>query len=108
MPCREDYDNVAFLFVSDDMAWARRHLGDEEDVFFVSDGDKSDPASVGADLAVMALANATVVSRGTFSRFGRVLNGEEAEEEKSVRCCCTSGRQHVHVVQYRMKFMGNS
>ncbi len=72
---REEFDHPAFLYVSDDMEWGRRHLhGEQGDLFFVGSDDSSD-FGVGADLAVLALSNATVISRGTFSMFAAVLQG---------------------------------
>ena len=37
---RESYDNVAFLYVSDDMAWGRKNIKDKEnDLYFVGQDD---------------------------------------------------------------------
>ena len=37
---QESYDNVAFLYVSDDMAWGRKNIKDKEnDLYFVGQDD---------------------------------------------------------------------
>jgi len=43
---REEFDNPAFPFVSDDMEWARQKIKDKKgDLFFVGPGDTDDPLS---------------------------------------------------------------
>ena len=74
---REDSDNPAFLFVSDDMDWGRKHLGEVDDLFFVGSGVGDDDFHVAADLAIMAAANKTIITRGTYSMFGSILSGGE-------------------------------
>ncbi len=75
---REEYDNCAFLYVSDDMPWGRKNLkSDKGDLFFVSDGDSDSDESVGFDLAVLTSSNHTIISRGTFSMWGAMLSGGE-------------------------------
>eukprot|EP00095_Tigriopus_kingsejongensis_P010494 maker-scaffold436_size171858-snap-gene-0.29 protein:Tk10494 transcript:maker-scaffold436_size171858-snap-gene-0.29-mRNA-1 annotation:"galactoside 2-alpha-l-fucosyltransferase 2" len=75
---REEYDNVAFLLVSDDMEWSRENIEDKEgDLFFVSSGDGDDPDSIGFDLAILRFSNHTIITRGTYSMWGAMLcNGE--------------------------------
>ena len=38
-----EYDNVVFVYVSDDMEWGRKKLGKTKNIFFVGcgDGDKT-------------------------------------------------------------------
>jgi galactoside 2-L-fucosyltransferase 1/2 len=75
---RDEYESVAFLYVSDDMDWSRKHIKDEHgDLFFVSQGKNDDPDSIGFDLAIMAHSNHTVISRGTYSMWGSLLCGGE-------------------------------
>ncbi len=60
------------------MDWAREKLVDDRgDLFLVGGGDPDSDVDVGADLAVMASANATILTRGTFSMWGAVLCGGE-------------------------------
>ena len=73
---REDVDNPTFLFISDDMAWARKNIENEHgDLFFVGTGKGKDDFSIRADLAVMALSNSTIITRGTYSMWGSILCG---------------------------------
>jgi len=82
---REDFNKPAFLFVSDDMQWDKQKIKDKHgDLFFVGSGDTGDPMSYGADLAVMALSNATIITRGTFSMFGHILSGGPYHTEYSM------------------------
>lgn len=60
---RQNYKNVAFLFVSDDMDWGRRNLGGHKDLFFVGDGDPDDDDAIAFDFAVIAKSNHTIMSR---------------------------------------------
>ena len=78
---REDYDNVVFMYVSDDMEWGMKKLGNEENIFFVGSGDGEDELSIGVDLAIMANCNHTIVSRGTYSLWGSYLAGGERKTE---------------------------
>jgi hypothetical protein len=75
---REDYDHPVFLYVSDDMEWGRENLAnDHGDLFFVGNGIGDVDLDVGTDLAVLAAANASILTRGTFSMWGAVLCGGE-------------------------------
>ncbi len=79
----DDGDPVAFLYVSNDMEWGRENVGNPNgDVFFVGDGDED--TGIGFDLAVLALSNHTVISRGTFSMWGAMLCGGEHYTEYGV------------------------
>ena len=77
---KEEHENVAFLWVSDDMNWAKTNFGGKkryEDVYFVGIGDNSDDESIGYDLALLARSNHTIVSRGSFSMWAALLCGGE-------------------------------
>ena len=72
---REDYDPVAFLYVSDDMAWGKKLLKNKhKDLFFVGMGDDADDDHVGHDFAVLVHSNNTVITQGSFSRWASILN----------------------------------
>ena len=59
--------------LGDDPSWASSHLLPRSGSLFAtlhaspSTGDPSDPGSVGADLALLAACNHTILSYGTFS-----------------------------------------
>ena len=72
---REEYDNVAFLYVSDDMDWGRKNLK-HDDLFFVGEGNEEDD-SIAFDMAILANSNHTIITRGTFSMWGALLCGGE-------------------------------
>ena len=56
---RESYDNVAFLYVSDDMKWGRKKLKDKEnDLYFAGQEDSA------YDFVLLCQCNHTIVSRG--------------------------------------------
>lgn len=79
---REDYDNVAFLFVSDDMPWGKKNIKDKNnDLFFVGKGESTVDLDIGTDLAIMANANHTIITRGTYSMWGAILSGGEYHTE---------------------------
>eukprot|EP00095_Tigriopus_kingsejongensis_P007591 maker-scaffold417_size177606-snap-gene-0.45 protein:Tk07591 transcript:maker-scaffold417_size177606-snap-gene-0.45-mRNA-1 annotation:"galactoside 2-alpha-l-fucosyltransferase 2" len=81
---REDVDHkkMAFLIVSDDMAWAKKNIKNPHgDVFFVGTGVGDVDLDIGTDLALMANANHTIISRGTFSMWGSILCGGEYHTE---------------------------
>ena len=79
---REDYENIAFLFISDDMEWGRKNIKDKHnDLFFVGVGETDIDMDIGTDLALMANANHTIISRGTYSMWGAVLSGGEYHTE---------------------------
>ena len=77
---REEHENVAFLWVSDDMEWAKISFKNRKlysDLFFVGSGDGDDDESIGYDLALLARSNHTIVSRGSFSMWAALLAGGE-------------------------------
>ncbi|XP_059089721.1 galactoside alpha-(1,2)-fucosyltransferase 1-like [Tigriopus californicus] len=75
---RDEYDHPAFIFVSDDMEWARAKIKNKlGDVFFVGTGNPDSEVDIGTDLALLASCNATILSRGTFSIWAAILSGGE-------------------------------
>lgn len=80
--CREEYDNAVFLFISDDMDWGRKNIKDKHnDLFFVGEGRSDDDFYIGVDLALMAKANNTIITRGTFGMWGASLCPGECHTE---------------------------
>ena len=58
------------------MPWGRRNVKDlKGDLFYAGAGDPDADGAIGADLALLARCNATLITRGTFSMFASVLNG---------------------------------
>ena len=82
---REDHDNVAFMYVSDDMEWGVKNLAKESrkhgDVFFVGSGEPEDEFLIGVDFAILSSCNHSIVSRGTFSLWSSFLAGGERHNE---------------------------
>lgn len=73
-----DEDNVVFLYISDDMEWGRKNIKNKHgDLYFVGNGITDVDEDIATDLATMAAANATVITRGTFSMWCALLNGNE-------------------------------
>ena len=74
---REEYDNqVAFLYISDDMAWGKKNIKNKhKDLFFVSSGDSQNADDIGHDFALLVHSNATITTQGSFSLWGSILNG---------------------------------
>ena len=89
---REEFDNVIFLYVSDDMEWGRRNLRGlgEGDLFFAGGRSAGEVRSIWRkipisshinfqlkDLAVLAACSHTVITWGTFSMWAALLAGGE-------------------------------
>ena len=83
---REEYDNVAFVYVSDDMDWASDKFKDVNDLHFIGAGqnlDKEtekeivDPDAAAYDLALMVNSNHTIITRGTYTMWCAMLAGGE-------------------------------
>ena len=81
---RRTLQNPIFIVVSDDIPWARRHISGS-DVFFPephqhhstmakTKADR-DTFDVGADLALLAACNHSIVTYGTFGLWGALLSG---------------------------------
>ena len=43
---REEFDNVAFVYISDDMKWGKKNLKKVENIFFLGCGDSDDPGKI--------------------------------------------------------------
>ena len=80
---RRTLQNPIFIVVSDDIPWARRHITGS-DVFFPDPQEDStmgetkadrDMFDVGADLALLAACNHSIVTYGTFGLWGALLSG---------------------------------
>ncbi|KAK3095247.1 hypothetical protein FSP39_012129 [Pinctada imbricata] len=65
---RKNLTDPVFLIISDDLRWSKANL-QAEDVSFVSTGDP------GADLAILASCNHSIVSTGSFGWWGGYLSG---------------------------------
>ena len=86
---REEFENVAFIYVSDDMEYGKKHFrrfkGRElKDIFFAGAGENldangldQDPDAAGHDLALLASCNHTIITRGTYSLWAALLSGGE-------------------------------
>ena len=78
----DDYDNVAFVYVSDDMKWGRRKLKDKiKNMFFVGCGDGDSSDCIGKDLALLANCNHTITTHGSFSHWAAFMAGGEIYTE---------------------------
>ena len=82
---REEYDHPAFVYVSDDMEWGEKELGDladkHGDLFLVGCGDGDDPDCVGKDFALLSSCNHTITTHGTFGHWAAYLAGGEIYTE---------------------------
>ena len=67
---RKRYQRPAFLVVSDDMAWTRRHIVTNHDVLFVGSN-----ASAAVDMATLASCDHSIVTYGTFGHMSAFLSG---------------------------------
>ena len=75
---RESYDDVAFLYVSDDMKWARKNIKDKEnDLYFVGLGGGSFEENDAFDFALLCHCNHTIITRGAFSLWVAQWTGGE-------------------------------
>lgn len=79
---REKYNSdsreVVFIVTSDNIAWTKTQLGNYSDTFFSGDfitAPASGPTSLGVDLALLSLANHTIMDYGTFGLWGGLLAG---------------------------------
>ena len=74
---RKTLKNPVFVVVSDDMAWARRHITGR-DVFYSHESDtlqeKGGQFGTGVDLATLASCNHTIITYGTFGLWGSLLS----------------------------------
>ena len=82
---RESYgDNVAFLYISDDMKWGRANIKDKEnDLYFVGAGISNDSTleeqqeDAATDFALLCSCNHTIITNGLFSHWGAKWTGGE-------------------------------
>ena len=73
-----DTSQVVFIVTSDNVAWTKTQLGNYSDTFFSGDfirAPPTGPTSLGVDLALLSLANHTVMDYGTFGLWGGLLAG---------------------------------
>ena len=73
---KEEFDNVVFLWISDDMDWGRKHFKKYDDIYFVGNGNEVTDA-IGYDLALLAQSNHNIITRGTFGMWATLLCGGE-------------------------------
>lgn len=78
---KEEYENVVFLYVSDEMEWGKDKLGSAENLFFVGCGDGDDMDCVGKDFAILISCNHTVTTHGSFGTWASILAGGEIYTE---------------------------
>ena len=87
---RGENDNVAFVYVSDDLPWGLNTFKNIRDLHFIGAGqnlDKDtgteilDPDAAAYDLALMVNCNHAIISRGTYSMWAARLAGGEHYSE---------------------------
>ena len=87
---RGEYDNVAFIYASDDMLWGRENLKDVKDLHFIGAGQNLeketqkeivDPEASVYDFALLVNCNHTIITRGTYSMWIALLAGGEYYSE---------------------------
>lgn len=87
---RDQYDNVAFIYASDDMAWGYQNLKSINDLHFLGagqilDADKKQEGinldATAFDFALLVNCNHTIITRGTFSTWIALLAGGEYYSE---------------------------
>ena len=76
---KEEFDNVVFLWISDDMEWGRKNFKTRKDIFFMGSAvtNKDDDESIGYDLALLSHSNHNIITRGTFGMWAALLCGGE-------------------------------
>ena len=77
----EEYENVVFLYVSDDMEWGKPKLGKKKNIFFVGCGNGDDLDCVGNDFAILSKCNHTITTHGSFGTWTAILAGGEIYTE---------------------------
>ena len=82
---RDEYGekNTVFLFVSDDMRWARRNddIKNEKNVFFVGCGEPGNYECIGKDLAILSKCNHTIESSGSLGQWASYFAGGDVYTE---------------------------
>ncbi len=66
---------MAFLYVSDEMAYGKKHFKKFKDVHFMGSGNGNDMGKVAFDMALLVHSNHTIVSQGSFSFWSSMLCG---------------------------------
>ena len=83
---REEFGNVAFIYVSDDMSWGTSRFKNQKNLYHFGAAQNmneearsgiADPDAAAYDLALMVNCNHTIISRGTFSMWMALLSGGE-------------------------------
>ena len=83
---REEYDNVAFIYASDDMEWGYKNLKEIKDLYLLGAGQNLDekdqkevvdPDAAAYDFALLVNCNHTIVTRGTYTMWIAMLAGGE-------------------------------
>ena len=75
---RESYENVAFLYVSNDNAWGKKNIKDlENDLFFPGSDSHDSLEDEGRDLGLLARCDHMIVTRGEFTYWAAHLAGGE-------------------------------
>ena len=72
---RKTLENPVFIVVTDDMAWARRHITGKDVIYSETSREEGDDYGTGVDLATLALCNHTIITYGTFGLWGSLLSG---------------------------------
>ena len=90
---RDEYDNVAFIYASDDMSWGHKHLNGIKDLYLIGAGQNLDeetkreivdPDAASYDLALLVNCNHTIITRGTYTMWIAMLAGGEYYSEYGV------------------------
>ena len=90
---RDEYDNVAFIYASDDMPWAHEHMKGIKDLHLLGAGQNLDektrkevvdPDAAAFDLALLVNCNHTIITRGTYTMWIAMLAGGEYYSEYGV------------------------
>ena len=78
---RQNYENVLFIVISDDIDWCRRNLGDSKnnDVYFSTSSSLSSETAVGLDLGLMMSSDVSILSHGTFGQWGALLSRKQGD-----------------------------
>ena len=87
---RGEYDNVAFVYASDDMSWGIDNLKGVQDLYFLGAGQNlaketqkeiGDPEAAVFDFALLVNCNHTLITRGTYAMWIALLAGGEYYSE---------------------------
>lgn len=73
---RAEFQNVVFLWISDDMNWGRKNFKNYTDTFFIGNGG-GDIYGIGYDFALLSQSDHNIITRGTFGLWAALLSGGE-------------------------------